>query len=391
MTVYGVRQEHEWNSLTHEEFRRIVRAEFEANYPNDIRYPSRRLYWREQSAWFERMSAKGWIAPNWPVRYGGMGLEPSKLLIFFEEQERWGIARFQDQGVRMIGPALFDHGTDDQQRRFLPGILSCEHRYCQGYSEPGAGSDLSSLRTSARRDGDEYVVNGSKIWTTMAHDVTHMMLLARTGTEGKPQSRISFFIVELSTPGITVRPITDIAGHQELCEIFLNDVRIPVSNRIGEENHGWNVANSVLHSERIHIGSPQLPAYGLESLGNVATACGLWDDHGFGAKYAELLLDLEHLKDIYAEFAQAFVDGRPIGPDVSLLKIWSTELIQRIAEAIREAAGPAGAVVGRIQVEKCAAIDVLDVFYKALPATIYGGSNEIQRNIIAKRVLALPT
>jgi alkylation response protein AidB-like acyl-CoA dehydrogenase len=391
MTAYGVRQEHEWNSLTDEEFRRIVRAEFESNYPHDIRYPSRRLYWREQSAWFERMSAKGWIAPNWPVRYGGMGLGPSKLLIFFEEQERWGIARFQDQGVRMIGPALFEHGTQDQQRRFLPGILSSQHRYCQGYSEPGAGSDLAGLRTSARRDGDCYVVNGSKIWTTMAHDVTHMMLLARTGTEGTPQSGISFFIAELSTPGITVRPITDIAGHQELCEVFLSDVRISVSNRIGEENNGWDVANSVLRSERIHIGSPQLPAYGLESLGKVATACGLWDDRVFSAKYAELLLDLEHLKDIYAEFAQAFVEGRRIGPDVSMLKIWSTELIQRIAEAIREAAGPAGAVAERIPVEQGAAIDVLDVFYKALPATIYGGSNEIQRNIISKRVLALPT
>jgi alkylation response protein AidB-like acyl-CoA dehydrogenase len=391
MTDYGVPQEREWNALTDAEFRNIVREEFEANYPDEIRYPSRRLYWREQSAWFHRMSEKGWIAPNWPARFGGMGLEPSKLLIFFEEQERWGIARFQDQGVRMIGPALFEHGTDDQQRRFLPGILSCEHRYCQGYSEPNSGSDLSSLRTTARRDGDEYVVNGSKIWTTMAHDVTHMMLLARTGTDGRRQAGISFFIVELSTPGITVRPITDIAGHQELCEVFLEDVRIPVSNRIGEENHGWEVANTVLRSERIHIGSPQLPAYGLESLGNVATACGLWDDQVFRAKYAELLLDLEHLKDIYGEFSQAFVEGRPIGPDVSLLKIWSTDLIQRIAEVIRESAGPAGAVVGRIRTQDTGTIDILDVFYKALPSTIYGGSNEVQRNILSKRVLALPS
>jgi hypothetical protein len=337
------------------------------------------------------MARKGWIAPNWPVRYGGMGLAPAKLLIFFEEQERWGIARFQDQGVRMIGPALFEHGTEQQRQRFLPGILTCEHRYCQGYSEPDSGSDLSSLRTAARRDGDEYIVNGSKIWTTMAHDVTHMMLLARTGSEGRRQAGISFFITELTTPGITVRPITDLAGHEELCEVFLEDVRIPEANRVAGENEGWTVANTVLRSERIHIGSPQLPSYGLDSLSKIATAFGAWDDEAFRARYAELFLDLEHLKDIYGEFAHAFVEDRPIGSDVSLLKILSTELVQRVAECIRDVAGVAGAVLGPINTPEVGDIDLLDVFYKALPSTIYGGSNEIQRNIIAKRVLELPS
>lgn len=391
MTAYGVPQEQDWNTLTDGDFRSVIRDEFEAHYPEEIRYPSRRLYWSEQSAWFERMAHKGWIAPNWPVRYGGMGLAPAKLLIFFEEQERFGIARFQDQGVRMIGPALFEHGSEQQRQRFLPGILSCGHRYCQGYSESGSGSDLSSLRTAARREGDEYIVNGSKIWTTMAHDVTHMMLLARTGSEGRSQAGISFFIVELATPGISVRPITDLAGHEELCEVFLEDVRVPEENRIAGENEGWTVANTVLRSERIHIGSPQLPSYGLDSLCKIATACNAWDDEAFRARYAELLLDVDHLKDIYGEFALAFVEDRPIGPDVSLLKILSTELVQRVAESIREIAGEAGAVVGRISTDAVGEIDLLDVFYKALPSTIYGGSNEIQRNIIAKRVLKLPS
>jgi alkylation response protein AidB-like acyl-CoA dehydrogenase len=391
MVTYGVLQEQDWNSLSDDEFRRVVRDEFESHYPDEIRYPPRRLYWREQASWFERMARKGWIATNWPARYGGMGLDPSKLLIFFDEQERWGIARFQDQGIRMIGPALFEHGTEEQRQRFLPGILSCEHRYCQGYSEPGSGSDLSSLRTAARRENDEYLVNGSKIWTTMAHDVTHMMLLARTGTEGRSQAGISFFLVELTTPGITVRPILDLAGHEELCEVFLEDVRIPVENRIAGENEGWTVANTVLRSERIHIGSPQLPSYGLASLSKIASACGAWDDEAFRARYAELLLDLDHLKDIYEEFARAFVEDRPIGPDVSLIKILSTELVQRIAECIRETVGVAGAVTGRISTHLDDEIDVLDVFYKALPSTIYGGSNDIQRNIIAKRVLRLPS
>jgi hypothetical protein len=388
---YGVEQERDWNALSDDEFRDIVRTEFEAHYPDEIRYPPRRLYWSEQSEWFERMSRKGWIAPNWPTRYGGMGLAPAKLLIFFEEQDRWGIARFQDQGIRMIGPALFEHGTEEQQRRFLPGILSCEHRYCQGYSEPSSGSDLSSLRTAAVREDDDYIVNGSKIWTTMAHDVTHMMLLARTGgSEGRNQAGISFFIVELTTPGITVRPIKDIAGHEELCEVFLEDVRVPADNRIAGENQGWTVANSVLRSERIHIGSPQLPSYGMESLNKIATACHAWEDEVFRARYAELLLDLEHLKDIYGEFATAFIEDRPIGSDVSLLKILSTELVQRVAECIRDICGAPGAAVGRIAAET-GDVDPLDVFYKALPSGIYGGSNEIQRNIIAKRVLKLPS
>lgn len=389
MTIrYGVEPEREWNTLSDDDFRDLIRSEFEAHYPDEIRYPSRRLYWREQEAWFRRMSSKGWIAPNWPSQYGGMGLDPAKLLLFFEEQERWGIARFQDQGVRMIGPALFEHGTDDQRQRFLPGILSCDHRYCQGYSEPGSGSDLASLRTTARADGGDYVVNGSKIWTTMAHDVTHMMLLARTGSEADRAAGISFFILELTTPGITVRPIKDIAGHEELCEVFLEDVRIPKQDMIGAENDGWKVANTVLRSERIHIGSPQLPAYGLTSLRDVALARGVWEDPVFRSEYAELLLDLEHLKDVYAEFAQAFIEDRPIGSDVSLLKLWSTELIGRIAEKIRETAGPAGAVKDKIDTP-AGSIEVLDVFYKALPATIYGGSNDIQRNIIGKRVLGL--
>ncbi|MET0190629.1 MAG: acyl-CoA dehydrogenase family protein, partial [Pseudonocardia sediminis] len=392
---FGVAQEQDWNALSDEEFRAIVRAEFEAHHPTAIRYPSRRLYWSEQSAWFERMSAKGWIAPNWPARYGGMGLGPSKLLVFGEEQERWGIARFQDQGVRMIGPALFEHGTPEQRARFLPGILSCADRYCQGYSEPGAGSDLASLRTRARLDetGEHYVVDGSKIWTTMAHDVTHMLLLARTDPDAQRQRGISFFLLELDVPGVTVRPIRDIAGHDELCEVFFDGVRIPVGNRIGPENRGWTVGKSVLSAERIHIGSPQMPAYALDRLGRVARARGVEDDPVFRSRVAALALDVAHLSDAYAGFAATFVRGEPLGPDVSLLKIWATETTQRIGELIRDTAGPAGAVVGPVDPgeDGDGDIDVLDVFYKALPSTIYGGSNEIQRSIIAKQVLGLPT
>lgn len=384
MPRFGVAQEHDWNALSDEQFRAHVRAEFEAHHPTAIRYPSRRLYWSEQGEWFRRMAAKGWIAPNWPAEYGGMGLSPAKLLIFLSEQERWGIARFQDQGVRMIGPMLFAHGTERQRELFLPGILSCEHRYCQGYSEPEAGSDLASLRTRARRDGDSYVLDGHKIWTTMAHDVTHIMVLARTDPDAPKHQGISFLIASLDTQGITVRPIRDIAGHSELCEVFFDGARVPVLHRIGEEGDGWRVGNSVLSFERVHIGTPSLPAYALERLRRLGR-----DDPASADRVAELELDLRHLRDLYGEFAAVVRDGGTPGPDVSILKIWATELTRRIGDTVCDAAGPAGAVREPVDVGG-EPFEVLDVFYKALPSTIYGGSNDIQRDVVAKRVLELP-
>jgi alkylation response protein AidB-like acyl-CoA dehydrogenase len=386
---FGVVQEHDWNAMDDARFRGIMRAEFEEHYPAAIRYPSRRLYWTEQRDWFLRMARKGWIAPNWPAEFGGMGLDPAKLLIFFEEQERWGIARYQDQGVRMIGPMLFEHGTPEQRERFLPGILSCADRYCQGYSEPEAGSDLASLRTRARRDGDDYVVDGHKIWTTMAHDVTHIMILARTDPDAPKHQGISFFLTSLDTPGITVRPIRDVAGHDELCEVFLEGVRIPADQRVGAENAGWLVANSVLSFERVHIGAPTMPAYALERLRLLAERRGLAGSPAFRERFAELELDLRHLGDLYEEFASVVLGGGTPGADVSILKIWATELTRRIGDLICDTAGPAGAVRQPLDLDG-ERFEILDVFYKALPSTIYGGTNDIQRNVVAKRVLGLP-
>jgi len=388
-TRYGVAQERDWNALSDEDFRALVRADFEAHYPPELRYPSRRLLWSEQSGWYLRMAAKGWIAPNWPVGYGGMGLSPAKLLIFLEETERHGIARFQDHGIRMIGPVLFRFGTDEQRERLLPPILACEHRYCQGYSEPEAGSDLAGLKTSATRDVDHWVVNGSKIWTTLAHDATHMFLLARTGTEGPKQAQISFFLLDLDTPGVTIRPITDIAGEQELCEVFFSDVRIPHENLVGEMNQGWSVAKSVLGFERIHVGSPQLPMSGLRLLEQLGDALELRDDPLFQERFDALRLDIQHLSDAYDRFARQLTRGESLGPDVSLLKIVATETFQRIADTIIDVAGPAGGSAGTTRLGGHD-VEVLTAYYRAKPSTIYGGSSEVQRNIIAKQVLKLP-
>ncbi|MBW0090709.1 acyl-CoA dehydrogenase family protein [Pseudonocardia sp. KRD-184] len=390
MTGFGVGQERDWSALDDEEFRALVRTDFEAHYPGHLRYPSRRLLWDEQRAWYERMSAKGWIAPGWPTGFGGMGLDPAKLLIFLDEQERHGIARFQDHGIRMIGPALIRYGSPEQQERFLPPILRCEHRYCQGYSEPEAGSDLASLRTTAHLVDDEWVVSGTKIWTTMAYDVTHMFLLARTGAAGAPQAQISFFLLDLASPGVVIRRIRDMAGEEELCEVFLDEVRIPRGNLVGEVDRGWSVAKSVLGFERIHVGSPQLPESGLQVLARVAAARGVVDSPEFADRFAALRLDVAHLGMAYAGYVRRLVDGHELGPDVSMLKLWATETFQRIADLVVEIAGPAGGVASPVDLGG-RNLEILGPYYRARPSTIYGGSSEVQRNIIAKHVLGLPT
>ncbi len=386
---YGVPQEREWNGLGDEEFRDIVRAEFEAHHPAALRFPPRRLRWSENGAWYLRMSEKGWIAPNWPVEFGGMGLAPTKLLIFLEEQERWGIMRFQDHGILMVGPVLMKFGTEAQRRAYLPNILRCEHIWCQGYSEPNAGSDLASLRTRAVQDGDEFVITGQKIWTTLAQDATHMFVLARTDPDAKKQEGISFLLIDMASPGVTVRPIRDIAGHEEFCEVFLDGVRTSASNLVGELNRGWTVAKSLLGFERIHVGSPKLPEYGLQVLAALAKARGIAGDPVFIDRYIALKLDTEHLAASYRYFADIVVRDEPLGPEVSLLKIVATEIFQRISELIVETAGPFGGHLDTVTIGD-GTVDVLAPFYKARPTTIYGGSNEIQRNILARQVLRLP-
>ncbi|MEM6495800.1 MAG: acyl-CoA dehydrogenase family protein, partial [Pseudomonadota bacterium] len=364
-------------------------SDFRENYPDNLRFPPYRLRWTELRDWYLRMAQKGWIAPNWPAEFGGMGLEPRKALIFHEEVERAGIARFQDHGILMVGPVLIKWGTDEQRRRYLPKILSCEHIWCQGYSEPGSGSDLASLQTKAVREGDEFVINGQKIWTTLAHDADHIFVLARTDFEAKKQEGISFLLVDMDQPGITVRPIPDISGQAEFCEVFFDNVRTPVDNLIGELNKGWTVAKSLLGFERIHIGSPKLPEYAMEILEAVASARGVLDDPVFRDKYVRLQLDVEHLAYSYEHYAGIVARRETLGPDVSMLKVLATETFSKIADLVVETAGPLGGMKGDTRIGNID-VNVLAPFYKARPAPIYGGSNEIQRNILAKQVLELP-
>ena len=380
----------DWNTLDDEAFRTLVRGWFESHYPSALRNPPTRLRWAECRDWYAQLHARGWAAPAWPVEHGGMGLNADKLMIFTEERERWGVARTPDQGIIMIGPVLMRYGTPEQKAYYLPRALSGEHVWCQGYSEPNAGSDLASLRTRALRENDEYVITGQKIWTTLAQDATHMFCLVRTDADAKPQAGISFVLIDLAVPGITVRPIRNIAGDAEFCEVFLDQVRIPVSRRVGKENDGWTIAKALLSFERIFVGSPKQCQHALNRLEALAHARGLLDDPVFVERMTGYALEVADLESLYKEFAAIVKRGETLGADVSLLKIFASETFSRISEFILESAGSAGARVGPATFGT-QAVDVLSPYYNARPTPIYGGSNEIQRNIIAKQVLGLPS
>ncbi len=379
----------DWNSLPDEQFRREIRAFLEANYPEHLRYPSRRMRWHEVRDWYLMRAEQGWTAPGWPREYGGVGLTPTKQLIYIEELERWGVARAPDQGIVMVGQLLIKYGSEEQKKAFLPKILNWEHIWCQGYSEPNSGSDLASLRTQAVEDGDDYVVNGQKTWTTLAQDATHMFLLARTDPQAKKQAGISFLLVDLDTPGVTVRPIRNIAGHEEFCEVFLENVRVPKKNLVGAPNEGWTMAKALLGFERLFLGSPKLARNALGRLRTLAEARGLFGDPAFADQFTELELDVEDLGEAYEGFADQVRAGEPLGADISWLKIWGTETFDRIAALAVQSAESHGALAGPQQYGDTS-VDALVLFFDALPATIYGGTNEIQRNILAKQVLRLP-
>jgi alkylation response protein AidB-like acyl-CoA dehydrogenase len=318
-----------------------------------------------------------------------MGLTPAKLLIFMEEQERWGVARTPDMGIIMVGPLLIKHGTEEQRAEWLPPSLKGEYIWCQGYSEPNAGSDLASLRMEAVVDGDDFVVNGQKIWTTLAQDASHIFLLVRTDKNAKKQAGISFLLADMKSPGITVRPIRNLAGHEEFCEVFFDNVRVPRKNMVGEPNKGWTMAKALLSFERIFLGSPKQCQNALKRLNDVAHHAGLFNEAGFVERYTKLKLDVQDLETLYARYAAMVKRGETLGPDVSMLKIWGTETFAALSELVLEAAGAQGAVLDKANFGEIN-VEFMSMFYNARPATIYGGSNEIQRNIVAKGVLDLP-
>ena len=379
----------DWASIDDASFRAMVRGFFRAHYPPALRDVPRRLHWPEIREWYMTLSRQGWLAPSWPREWGGMALAPDKLLAFIEEQESHGVARMPDQGLINLGPMLIGFGTEAQKRKWLPPILAGEHIWCQGYSEPGAGSDLASLRTEAVENGDDFIVNGQKAWTTLAMDATHIFMLVRTGKFARKQEGISFLLADLSSPGVTVRAIPNIVGEEEFCEVFFDNVRVPRANLVGELHQGWHLAKALLGHERIFVGSPKAPQHALGRLRVMGQALGLVDEPAFAERLAQLELDVADLRSLYARFADIVKRGGELPPSVSLLKIWATETYTRIGAALMDAAAEHGGALGAVEAGG-ETIAPLGPLMNSMVTTIYGGTNEIQRNILARQVLGLP-
>lgn len=378
-------READWNGMPEADFRRLVRGFFRAHYPEHLRHAPWRLHWDEIKDWYYTLSRQGWIAPSWPREHGGMALSPARQIAFIEEAERHGVARAPDQGLVMLGPILIRHGTEEQRARFLPGILSGEAVWAQGYSEPNAGSDLASLRCEALLDGDDLVVSGQKTWSTLAQDATHMFMLVRTDKTVKKQAGISFLLVDLASPGVSRRPILTLSGHEEFCEVFFDQVRVPRANVVGELNAGWGIAKALLGFERLFSGSPKHANHALQQIFSIARQRGLLADPAFADRLAELRLDAADLTAMYSVFAELAKAGRPLPPELSLLKVWATETHERLGALLIQIAEEYGGAAMRLGYGN-GQVHALAPYVNALAATIFSGTNEIQRNIYAKQL-----
>ena len=378
----------DFNDWPDDAFRAHVKQWVEANYPPELRHPPERLHRRDTKVWYDRLSAHGWLAPGWSREHGGMGLAPAKQVILQDVFARHGCGRFSDHGVNQLGPLIIRYGTAVQKTYFLPKIINGEHIWCQGYSEPNAGSDLASLRTEAVLDGNEWVINGQKIWTTLATDANWIYLLVRTDKSAKKQAGISFMLVPMDRPGITVRPILTLGMHPEFCEVFFDNVRVPRDSLVGEVNQGWQMAKALLGYERLFVGSPPQSANTLAQLETLASELGITDEPMFMERYGRLLLDLHDHESLYEIYVDKVRRGEDLGPDVSLLKINQTELYKRITQAAIDVAGEYAAL------RQCppgdTSVTPAAMWLQSLVTTIYGGTSEIQRNILAKHVLHMP-
>lgn len=378
-------READWNGMPEADFRRLARGFFRAHYPEHLRHVPWRLHWDEIKDWYYTLSRQGWIAPSWPREHGGMALSPARQIAFIEEAERHGVARAPDQGLVMLGPILIRHGTGEQRARFLPGILSGEAVWAQGYSEPNAGSDLASLRCEALVDGDDLIVSGQKTWSTLAQDATHMFMLVRTDKTVKKQAGISFLLVDLASPGVSRRPIRTLSGHEEFCEVFFDQVRVPRANLVGELNAGWGIAKALLGFERLFSGSPKHANHALQQIFSIARQRGLLADPAFADRLAELRLDAADLTAMYSVFAELAKAGRPLPPELSLLKVWATETHERLGALLIQIAEEYGGAAMRLGYGN-GQVHALAPYVNALAATIFSGTNEIQRNIYAKQL-----
>ncbi len=372
-------------------FRLEARDWLEANLPGDLRGLSTRPPFDRAQVWFGKLAGRGWIAPHWPATHGGMEATINQQIILREELARVGAPELSGQGLNHVGPILMQFGTEAQKDWHLPKILSGEINWCQGYSEPNSGSDLASLRTRAEADGEDFIVNGQKIWTTWAHHSQWIFVLVRTDPDApRKQAGISFLLIDLATPGITVRPIRTITGDEEFAEVFFDDVRVPRTNLVGEVNDGWRVANSLLAHERLGTANPMICYDALDRIRKIARATGMIEARAVRDRLAEAELETVTLAALFSHAVTLTQVKGSLGVDSSIMKIASTEIMQRVVDLLVDAAGARGADADPIETED-GPVDVATLRLQCRRATIYGGSSEIQRNIVAKRVLGLPS
>jgi alkylation response protein AidB-like acyl-CoA dehydrogenase len=382
-------------------FRKEVRAWIADAMPPEMRRKAEAgasFHQDETMQWHRILHARGWIAPHWPKEYGGTGWDVARRFIFQEEIVRANAPELSPFGLSMVGPLLIQFGNAEQKQRFLPKILSGEEVWCQGYSEPNAGSDLASLQLRAVKDGDHYVLNGQKTWTTYAQYADWIFVLARTGTEGKKQEGISFLLADIkNTPGITVKPFLTTGGTDAFSETWFKDARVPQKNRVGPENGGWAMAKALLGHERTLIGGIAESGKWVQRVKRIAreTPVGtgtLLDDPAFRRRIAKLEMRYRAVAMANLRTLAAAQVGRAPGAESSILKIVGTELYQEATELAMDAMGHDA--LGWFDAPESALPEherwVASQFNYLRAATIYGGSNEIQKNIIAKQILRLP-
>jgi alkylation response protein AidB-like acyl-CoA dehydrogenase len=347
--------------------------------------------------WMRLLQTQGWAIAHWPKEYNGQDWSPFERFAFEDELARQGCPWVIPFGVKYVGAVIYTYGSEAQKRRFLPKIANTEEFWAQGYSEPEAGSDLVALRTYAERDGDHYVVNGQKVWTTYAQWADWMFCLVRTDREARPQKGISFLLIDMKSPGITVRPIATMDGYHHLNEVWLKDVRVPVGNLVGHEGEGWTYAKFLLKNERTAGALVGMAWHALHRLRQLAKEQGLLDQSLLRYRIAEYALRFLALEETAYQAVEAMMDGSENGGEASLIKIRGAELYQEIAAATIDALGPAGVAWDAAALHAGGppplgpddASGLLKDHLYSRAATIYGGASEIQRNIVAKVVLNL--
>ncbi|MBF0278754.1 MAG: acyl-CoA dehydrogenase family protein [SAR324 cluster bacterium] len=387
-------------------FRDEIRQFFEQELPETLKSKIEKgepLYKEDQVLWQKTLAKKGWAGINWPVEYGGTGWTLMQKAIYFEEQAQHDVPGLIPFGLSMVAPVIMAFGNEEQKSRFLPDILNSNVWWCQGYSEPGAGSDLASLKTTAVRDGDHFIVNGQKTWTTLAQHADWIFCLVRTDPHVKKQVGISFLLIDMKSPGIDIRPIKMMDGSNEVNEVYFDNVKVPAKNLIGEENKGWTYAKYLLTHERSGISAVASSKRTLEKIKALAvsTPAGdatMMEDSAFRKKLAEVEIELIALEYTDLRILSEVSTGKAPGPESSVLKIKGTEIQQKLTELRMDLASYSGFIfhdpVGDNNEEalylRGQGIDLAaQVYFNVRKTTIYGGSNEIQKGIIAKAVLGL--